>query len=423
MKRRLYPILFLALPLAAAPAQILDRVAAVVDDEIILESELKAQVQFFVLNNRVDPNTPGLREEVLEQMINEKLIIAKAIEDSITVSDDEVQQQLNAVIQQRVQQVGSEARLEELYGMPLSRIRREFRDEMRKNLLASRLQQQRFGAAQIGRREVEEFFAAFKDSLPIVPEEVELAHIFVAPKVSETARAAARVTMDALIDSLQKALADFADLAKRHSQDPGSAARGGDLGLVRRGQFVKEFETAVFALEEGQRSGIVESEFGLHIIELLERRGDAVRPRHILLRIQRTQADDDSVIAFLTALRERALAGEGFADLARQYSEDKETAAIGGRLGTEALERLDKNFYPTVAPLKEGEISPPTRLAYGASYGFHIVKVLKRTPAHPMSLELDYHRVEAIAMNYKRNKEYVQWLDELRTKIHWEIRL
>ena len=115
----------------AAPSQSLDRIIAVVDDEVILQSELDAQVEFFALNNRVDPATPGLRERVLESMISEKLIIAKAIEDSVTVTDEEVNQQMDAVLQQRIQQVGSEARLEELYGMPISRIRREFRDEMR----------------------------------------------------------------------------------------------------------------------------------------------------------------------------------------------------------------------------------------------------------------------------------------------------
>ncbi|MBP1658790.1 MAG: surA, partial [Bacteroidetes bacterium] len=154
---------------ATAGAQVLDRIVAVVENDPILESELAAQVQFFIMNNRLDPKTPGLRDQVLQSMINEKLIIAKAIEDSVVVSDDEVQQQLEAAIQSRIQQVGSEARLEEAYGMPLSRIKREYRDEMRKNLLAQKLQQQRFGSSQIGRFEVEEFYRTYRDSLPKVP--------------------------------------------------------------------------------------------------------------------------------------------------------------------------------------------------------------------------------------------------------------
>ena len=351
-------IMVLTLGATAAQAQTLDRIVAVVDRDVILESELTAQVQFFVLNNRLDAATPGIKEQVLESMINEKLIVAKAIEDSVTVTEDEVRQQLDATIQQRVQQVGSEKRLEELYGMPISRIRREFREEMRKSLLANRLQQQHFGITQISRREVEEFFRTYRDSLGMVPEEVELAHIYIEPKPSEAARSAARMKMQTLLDSLNAGV-DFAGLASRHSQDPGSAGQGGDLGFVRRGLFLPEFESVVFGLAEKQRSGIVSTKYGLHIIELLERRGESVRARHILLRVERTTADDDSTVTLLQSLRRRALAGEDFAALARQYSEDKETAPIGGNLGTVELSQIEKGFYPTVAALQEGEISEP----------------------------------------------------------------
>ena len=412
-------VLLLASPL---PSQTVDRIAAVVDKEPILESELTAQVQFFVLNNRVDPNTPGLREQVLESMINERLIVAKAIEDSIVVTDEEVQQQLDAILQQRVQQAGSEARLEELYGMPLSRIRREYRDEMRKNLLAQKLQQQRFGSAEVSRHEVEQFFHAYKDSLPRVPEEVDLAHVFRKPKFSDAARAATHERLQLILDSI-KAGADFAELARRHSQDPGSAQQGGDLGLVRRGLFVKEFESAVFSLSENQLSDIIETPFGLHIIQLLERRGDAVRARHILLRIDRTQADDDSTIALLSGVRQRALNGENFAELAKKYSEDPQTNLIGGTLGTFELDQLDQALSATVAPLKEGEISEPKRISSGTSYGFHIIWLKRRTPAHIMSLEQDYRKLETLALNYKRVKDYQAWIQELRSRIYWEVRL
>jgi len=403
-------------------AQVLDRVVAVVDDDIILESELDAQIQFFVMNNKLDAATPGVRDQVLQSMINEKLIVAKAIEDSITVTDDEVQQQLESTIQQRIQQVGSEQRLEELYGMPLSKIRREFRDEMRKSLLATRLQQQRFGSTQVSRREVEDFFHTYKDSLGTVPEEVELSHIYIEPKASDQARSAARTQMQALLDSLA-AGADFAELAKRHSQDPGSAGQGGDLGWVRRGLFLPEFESVVFGLAEKQRSGIVETKYGLHVIELLERRGESVHARHILLRIERTTADDDSTINFLKSLRARVQAGEDFGALAKKYSEDKETAPIGGSLGTAELSQIEKTFAATILSLKEGEISDPVRLTVGGTYGYHIVLLRRRTPEHQASLEQDYQRIETLASNFKRNKEYQAWLEELRSNIYWESRL
>lgn len=406
---------------AGSRGQTLDRIVGVVDNDLILESELNASVQFYVLNNKVDPNTPGLRAQVLQTLINEKLIIAKAIEDSITVTDEEVQQQLEQAIQARVQQFGSEARLEEMYGMPITRIKREFRDEMRKNLLAQKLQQERFGSATIGRFEVEEFYRTFKDSLPRVPEELELSDIAVGPKFSEVEKTATRTLLLALLDSL-KGGSDFGDMARRHSQDPGSAVQGGDLGFVRRGQFVKEFETAAFALREGQVSDIVETEHGLHIIQLMERRGDAVRARHILFRIQRTRESDDLVIRLLDSLRQRALGGESFAELARKYSEGKENV-IGGNLGSVEIDQINKDFQPALSGLRSGEISAPVRIPEGNSYKYHILWVRKRTPAHPMTLEQDYTKVEAIALNYKRTRDYQAWIEDLKAKIYWHTLL
>jgi peptidyl-prolyl cis-trans isomerase SurA len=410
----------LACAAAGLHAQVLDRIVAVVENDPILESELNAQIQFFVLSNRMDPKAPGVRDQVLQSMINEKLIVAKAIEDSVTVTDEEVQQQLETAIQQRVQQVGSEARLEEMYGMPLSRIKREYRDEMRKNLLAQKLQQQRFGTTQIGRYEVEDFFRAYRDSLPRVPDEVELAHIYIKPRFSNAERETAREKMQLILDSI-RAGSDFAAMAKRYSEDPGSAPQGGNLGLVRRGQFVKEFESAVFGLGEGQTSGVVETELGLHLIQLIERRGDAVRARHILMRIQRTEAGDSTTIALLDSLRSAALAGSDFGVLAKKFSEDKETNLVGGMLGSQDIDQLDKNWYSTVSSLKPGDISKPEKLLVGSSYGYHIVQLRKRTPAHAMSIEQDYHKIESVALNYKRTKEYQAWLDEIRGKIYWKV--
>ncbi len=406
----------------SASAQTLDRIVAVVGNEMILESELNAQTQFFITTNKVDPNTAGLRQQVLQSMVNEKLVLAKAIEDSVTVSEDEVTQQLEAVIQQRIQSAGSESKLEELYGMPISRIKREFRDEMKKNLLAQKLQQQRFSNSQIGRLEVEEFYRTFRDSLGDVPEEVELAHIFVKPKFDDAAKQEARKKMNLLLDSL-KAGVPFEEIAKRHSQDPGSAVQGGDLGFVRRGLFVKEFETAAFGLKDKEISGIVETDFGLHIIQLLERRGDAVHPRHILLRIERTQASDDSTLVFLKTLRTRILAGERVADFAQKYSEDKETASIGGNLGVLELEQLPKEMYGAVSPLKQGEVSEPTKIPVGNQYGYSIVWLKRRIPAHKASLEQDYKRIETVAANYKRQKDYAAWVEDLKKSIYWESRL
>ena len=406
---------------AFAQQQVIDRIVAVVDKDVILESELTGQIQFLAFNNRIDPKTPGLRDQVLQNMINERLIVAKADEDSVVVSDEEVQQQLDAQIQSRIQQVGSEAKLEEIYGMPITRIKREYRDEMRKSLLVQKMQQQHFQNEQVGRYEVEDFFRTYHDSLPPVPDEVDLSRIYVVPRATSAALDAARAQAQALMDSL-KAGADFATLAKKYSQDPGSAPQGGDLGLVRRGQFVKEFETAVFALQDSQISPIVQSEFGFHIIQLLERRGDAVHARHILIRVQKSKAGDSVTVAFLDSLRTLLMKGASFAELAKKYSEDKETNLVGGSLGTVQYDQLDKSWLPYLDSLKDGQISVPFRVTAGNSYGYQIVLMQKRTPAHAMTMATDYHKIESLALNLKRNKDYQTWMDQLRKEIYWQIK-
>ena len=405
-----------------AQNRILDRVVAVIDKEIITESELNSQVDFFVFNNRVDPKTPDLKRQVLEAMISEKLILAKAVEDSVVLTDDEVTQQLETLIQQRVQQAGSERRLEELYGMPINRLKREFRDDMRKQLLVNRMQQTKFANVQVTRREVEEFFATYKDSLPKVSEEVELYHIFRVPRPSDEAKSAVRTKAQTILDSI-KAGGNFADFAKRYSQDPGSAGSGGDLGFIRRGQLVKEFEEVVFGLRQEELSSIVETSFGFHIIQLLERRGETVHARHILFKIERDPKAEDSTITFLKSIKDSAAHGASFVDLAKRYSEDVETAPIGGYLGTYSIEQLDQALQSTVATMKPGDISDPIRVQYGTNFGYHIVYLKNSIPAHTMNLTDDWKRIEQVASNFKRNKEYQKWIAELKQDIYWEIRL
>lgn len=401
---------------------ILDRIVAVVEREIITESEVNAQVDFFVFNNRIDPATPNLRRQVLESMINDKLILAKAVEESVMVSDDEVTQQLNALIEQRALQVGGERRLEELYGMSIGKMKREFRDDMRKQLLVSRLQQTKFGNLQVSRREVEEFYAAYNDSLPPVPEEVELYHIFRLPKASTEAKALVMAKAEKILDSLRRG-GDVADFARRYSEDPGSAATGGDLGFIRRGQLVKEFEEVVFRLRENELSKVVETSFGFHIIQLLERRGESVRARHILFKITQDESAEQNTIAFLNALRDSALQGESFITLAKRHSEDAETAPLGGYLGTFTVDQLEQSLATTVKPLKPGEISEAVSVKFGTRTGFHIVYLKNRIPEHRMNLTDDWKRIESIAATMKRNAEYQKWIEELKKEIYWEIRL
>lgn len=400
---------------------IIDRIIAVVDKEIITESELRERLALVAMQNRLDPTSPELRNQVLDGMITEKLVLAQAILDSVVVTDDEVSSALDQQLQNIVRQAGSEARVEQFYGMPLSRIRREYRDDIRKQLLVQRVRQTREAGMIVSRREMEEFFTTFQDSLPRVPDQYELSNIFVTPKPDSQVEQQSLLRLRAVRDSI-RAGGDFADFARRHSQD-GTAAAGGDLGWAKRGTFVPEFESAVFSLPEGGLSDIVKTEFGLHLIQLAERRGESVHARHILLRLNRGTASDSVAVEFLRSLRQQAINGADFAELARKYSEDDETKPVGGDMGTVTLEQLEPEFAEVVQKLDGGQISEPHRITLKNTYGFQIVLVRKKIPAHEMNLTDDYRRIEQVALFVKKNRKNAEWVEELKKTIYWETRL
>ena len=419
--KRLFLIAGFFLFRVASGQTVIDRIIAVVDKEIITESELAERVNLIALQNKLDASKPELRKQVLDAMITEKLILAQAILDSVDVSDAEVTQALDQQIQNLVRQAGSEQRIEQYYGMPISRIRREFRDEVRKQILVQRIRQTRESSILVARREVEEFYQTYRDSLSRVPEEFELSNVYISPKPDSALEYRTRQKLQAILDSI-RAGGDFADFAKRYCQD-GTAQFGGDLGWVKRGTFVPEFEEAVFALQEKGLSNLVKTENGLHIIQLLERRGESVHARHILLRTERGAAADSAAVEQLRALRARVLAGESFADVARRYSEDQEPKASGGDLGKLSEEQLEGDFVNVVKNLKEGEISQPNRVSLPSTYGYQIVWVRKRIPSHPMNLKDDYRRIEQIALYVKRNRLNSEWLEGLKKNIYWEVKM
>ena len=417
-------IIFLILISVAFSQEVLDKIVAVVDNEIILQSELEFQVNIFTAQRGIDPNTPGLKKQILNSMIDDKLVYAQAELDSIVVTDEEIDQRIDYQIQVFKQQYGSVQRIEEMYGMSIERIKRELRDDVRKNLMIQRMQQTKFTTIEASRREVEEFFSTFKDSIGMIPEKLTIYHIFKNPKASDKIKKRSRDLAQAILDSI-KAGVDFSELAKRHSNDPGSAALGGDLGFVKRGVFYPEFEAAAFALNENEISDVVESPVGFHIIQLLERRGESLHTRHILIKIEPDENADLETIQLLSDLRDSVLNGTSkFKELAKIHSDDQETAIFGGSLGTFYINQLDKNLLDIVSKLKEGEISFPRRLEYApGTYGYHIVYLEKRVPQHPANLDDDYKEIKKLANEYKKQKKYEQWIKDLKKKIYWEVRI
>ena len=404
--------------------QVLDKIVAVVDNEIILQSELNFQVQTYAAQHKINPDQPGLKKQILNSMIDEKLVYAQAIFDSIEVSDDEVNQRVDYQINYFINQYGSRERLEQVYGMSMEKIKRELQGDVRKNLMIQKLQQKKFKDVQVSRLEVEDFFNTYKDSLGVIPEKVQISHILKIPEASEATKEKYKKFAQAILDSI-KAGADFATMAKKYSEDPASAKNGGDLGFVKRGVFYPEFEAAAFALKPGQLSDVVETPVGFHIIQLLEKRGESIHTRHILIKIKKGENADLKAIEFLSSIRDSIVNKNGtFEYYAKKYSDDKETAPFGGDLGTFYVSQLDKTLQETLSKMKVGDISFPKRIDLGRdNYGYHIVYLRKRIPQHKASLDEDYTELQKLADQNKKQKEYEEWIKELKKKIYWQVRL
>jgi peptidyl-prolyl cis-trans isomerase SurA len=265
---------------------------------------------------------------------------------------------------------------------------------------------------------VENFYKTYKDSIPEMKETVVISHILKNVTPSQEAQQEAFAKISEIKKRLDNG-EDFEELARKYSQDPASAKKGGDLGMISRGDFVTEFETAAFALNDGEISDIVQTQFGYHIIQMIERRGEKIRTRHILIMVAPTDKDEQRTIAQLNEIREKALAGQPFDSLAVLYSDDENVTKDRGLLGTFQPDQLIiPEFKKVVNSLKEGEISEP----FKTDYGYHIVKLEKKESARDISLEKDWQKIHDLAYNFKMEKEYRKWIEALKEEVPIEIK-
>lgn len=402
----------------AQEPQLLDKIIATVGREIILQSDVEGRLAMYAQqNSSVNLKDPELRKKVLESLISERLMVTKAVEDSIVVMDEEINQSLDFMMQNLTQTYGSEKRIEDIYGMSVARIRKNYREEVRKQLLVERLQQQKFQSVKCSHREVEEFFASYRDSIPKISAAVELAHIVKHIQPSADTKEEVKSLARKVRDSILKGV-DFVELAKRHSGDPGSAAAGGDLGWIDKGKLVAEYERAAYSLQTGETSQPIETPFGFHLIQTLDKRKDAVQTRHILFKLGGSGDDQKRAAKVLEELKVRAEKGEKFEDLAKMYSDEKETQGFGGSMGVVELTRLPAELKSIIEKLSDGGVSSalpymsdPTKPA------MHIIQRKKWINEHTPSLESDFKRIEQMAVQIKQAKMMESWMKELRDAI------
>lgn len=416
-----FSVLLMIIPLRGQ--QLVEGVAAVVGKEIILRSEIEQYVQNYIIQNRIDIQKQPellekLRKETLSSLIDQQILIVKADEDTITVEDDVLDQQVENRIRYMVEQVGSEEKLEQVFGSPMKKIKKDTRRVIKDQMLVEEVRRRKFADIKVSRREVEEFYKLYSDSLPVLDETVDISHILMLVKASEDARKAAYDRISEIYKQVRDG-SDFSKLAAKYSEDPASAKRGGDLGMIGRGDFVKEFEAAAFALNDGEISEIVQTQFGFHIIQMIERRGEKVRTRHILIRVVPNSDDDERTKKELADIRQRAMEGEDFGELALQYSDDENVKKDRGHLGIFEVSKLVvPEFRNQIEHLKIGEISQP----FNTEFGYHIVKLENRQEKRSLTMENDWQKIQTMALNYKRDNEYGIWLQALRNEIPIEIR-
>ncbi len=398
---------------------------AVVGNQIILQSELKTQLALYATQSGIDlkdeQRQRQMETELLEQMINDNLLLIQAQKDTtIEVTSKEVE---NAVKEQ-MEKVRSQFSSEEAFGDQLkaeglteNELKKRYREQIKKQMLIDRLVSKKLRKVSVTTKEVKEFYQAYKDSIPDQPESVKLSHILLEIKPSQSTLDYLKKKAETVLEEAKRG-EDFASLASKYSDDP-SGKSGGDLGFFEKGDMIEKFEKVAFALNPGEISDLVETEFGYHIIKVEEKKEDAVHARHILILVRSSKEDSIRVQDLADSLYHRLLNGEDFGELAKEYSADEESRKMGGELGWYPVDQMTPEFKEGVKDLKPGEISKPIP----SQFGIHILKVWERRRQRKLALEDDWDMIKDMARRKKTNQEVQKWVEKMRQETYVEIRL
>lgn len=410
--------------------QLLDGIVVKVDNQIVLRSDVENIYAQEVARAEGKALPPDLKCKILQSLVLNKLMLAKAETDSVTVTDQQVNGELERRMAYFVQQIGSEKKLEEMYNKPLKALKDDLRPQVQDQLVQQKMQETISGKVNVTPREVKAYFDRVpKDSLPYFSTEVEVGQIVIPAQVSDKNKQA---TMAKLNDIRAQILAgaSFEEMAKKYSEDPGSAVEGGYLGFFKRRELVPEYEAASMKLEPGQMSPIVESQFGFHLIQFIERKGDSYSTRHILLKPTTGSADASVAAEKLGRLRRQILSDSiSFAKAAKDNSTDKASSGNGGLLANRQdggsklpLDKLDPAIFFTIDTMKVGHITPP--LPYRTDDGKDAMRILylkSNTAPHQANLQDDYQKIAAAALTEKKNKALDAWFVKNRGSVYLEV--
>jgi peptidyl-prolyl cis-trans isomerase SurA len=426
MKKGKWSILILAgiliSGLSAIKSQTLvESVAAIVGNEVVYLSDIENLIIDLKRNGNKLP-TDQQRCVVLNELLVSRLFLDQARIDSITVTEDMVEGEVTMNINSAIQSAGSEKALEEYFGKSMVEIRRDIRKALIEQEIIREVQSGIAKDMTVTPNQLKKYYAGIpKDSLPVIPAKVELSIIQLDPPGNEENKAEAR---QKLLDIRSEILAgkSFNVLAVMYSEDPGTARNGGELGYTVRGSLEKEYADAAFSLTKNTVSRIVETRFGFHIIQLIDRKGDLINTRHILIRPKVKPEQTAKAISALDSLANLIRKDSmSFETAAKIHSSHKDSRINGGKLVSTnpseritwfTLEELNPEMYVKVRDMKQGEISEAFRTTDDdGNVVFRIVRLDNEIPAHRANLKDDYESLYAAAVQRARSKKYQEWID------------
>lgn len=417
--RYLLSFLAIALTVSSARAQVIDEIVAVIGNEIVLYSDIqiqKSQIKAQGFKGTLDDC------QVLEEILFEKLMLNQSKVDSLEVTDDMVEGQLNRRMDVFIRQIGSVEALEEYYGKSMGEIREDFFDVLKDQLMVQRMESEISADINVTPSDVQDFFNEIpKDSLPYVNASVQMAQIVKYPDVSTKEKERVRAELMEFKEQVETGQEEFETLAALYSDDPGSAAKGGALGMQSRGTWVPEFDAVAFNLEEGQVSTPFKTDYGFHIMQLLERRGEMYNANHILLipevssdGLNRARTDLDSIRTLV--VRDSV----SFALAANKYSDDETTKNQNGSLVNQAtgstifeMDDIDPTLFPVIDTMQVGSVSGPVYFQTRSNEkGYRIIKLMNRTEPHRANLTDDYQSLQNMATERLRAQAMDKWVRE-----------
>ncbi len=399
---------------------IIDKVVGTIGNEPVLLSDVEEQYALMSAQQGVAPE--NARCDILENLLAQNLLLNQARLDSLEVLEEEVDAQLNARIDRILAYMNNDiSQFESYYGQTINDVKESFRSDLKNQILIERMQGQVMAGVTITPSQVKSFFNRIPvDSLPYFNSEVEIGEIVVKPTVNSEQKQIAISTLEEVRQRILDGTGEFAELARQYSDDPVSARAGGDLGWQKRGTFVPEFEATAYKLEKGEISSIIESEFGFHLIQLIERRGNSTNTRHILIRPEIT--DNDLVIAeqkldtIRTLIETDSLT---FSEAVKIYSDESvqsynnDGRMVNPKTGNTFFETsdLDPEIYFTIDNMNVSDVSKPFQFKLqSGDRAFRIVQLQSLTPPHTANLQQDYSKIQKAALEEQKGLFMNDWI-------------